>query len=116
MNYSSFLFIIIEIQERHWFNVNWAPLHRASDNDSSKIGALLIAKGADINIVDLIYKTIIVIFFIIKIHIKERKLIKKKRTALHWCASYDSIKLGELLVSKGANLTLKDFFYQNIQL
>ena len=39
---------MIEIKERNLFNNNKTPLHIAAENDSIKIGELLIMKGADI--------------------------------------------------------------------
>ena len=47
--------MIIEIKERN-LNKNYRTLHYASENDSNKIGEILISKGADINAKDIIYQ------------------------------------------------------------
>ena len=44
--------------------------------------------------------------------IKERKLNKNNKTPLHYAAENDSIKMGELLISKGADMNAKDIIYQ----
>ena len=41
--------MIIQIKEWNLFINNKTPLHFAAENDSMKIGKLLISKGADIN-------------------------------------------------------------------
>ena len=43
--------------------------------------------------------------------IKERNLNKNNFTALHFAAQNDSIKIGELLISKGADINVKDIIY-----
>ena len=43
---------------------------------------------------------------------KERNLNKNNRTPLHIAAYNDSIKTGELLISKGADINAKDIIYQ----
>ena len=40
--------------------------------------------------------------------IKERNLNKNNETLLHFAAEKDSIKMGELLISKGADINAKD--------
>ena len=40
------------------------PLHFAAENNSKKMGELLISKGVDINAKDIIYQIINKIFFI----------------------------------------------------
>ena len=72
---------------------------------------LLILKGADINAKDIIYSNIIVLFIIIIIQIKERNLFTNNKTPLHIAAEKDSIKVGELLISKGADINAKDIIY-----
>ena len=44
--------------------------------------------------------------------IKGRNLNKNNETPLHIAAKYDSIKIGELLISKGADINAKDIIYQ----
>ena len=46
--------------------------------------------------------------------IKERNLIKNNNTPLHSAVSNDSIKMGELLISKGADINAKTIIYQNL--
>ena len=45
-----------QIKEKNLNKNNWTPLHRAAENDSNKIGELLISKGADINAEAIIYQ------------------------------------------------------------
>ena len=47
--------------------------------------------------------------------IKERNLNKNNRTPLHYAAMNDYIKIGKLLISKGADINAKDFIYQIIK-
>ena len=44
--------------------------------------------------------------------IKERNLNKNNETPLHIAAEKDLIKIGELLISKGADIHAKDIIYQ----
>ena len=44
--------------------------------------------------------------------IKERNLNKNNKTPLHFAARKDSIKIGELLILKGADINAKDIIYQ----
>ena len=46
--------------------------------------------------------------------IKERNLNKNNWTTLHYAADKDSIKMGELLISKGADINAKDIIHQHI--
>ena len=46
--------------------------------------------------------------------IKERNLNKNNRTLLHYAAESKSDKMGELLISKGADINVKDIIHQNI--
>ena len=47
-----------------------------------------------------------------KKQIKERNLNKNNYTPLHIAARNDSIKIGELLISKGADINAKNIIYQ----
>ena len=49
------------------------------------------------------------------IEIKERSLHLNNRTPLHIAAKNKSEKIGELLISKGADINAKDIIYQNIK-
>ena len=44
--------------------------------------------------------------------IKERKLYKNNKTPIHFATMNDSNKIGELLISKGADINAKDIIYQ----
>ena len=44
--------------------------------------------------------------------IKERNLNKNNQTPLHIAVLKNSIKIGELLISKGADINAKDIIYQ----
>ncbi len=54
------------------------------------------------------------LFLIIQKQIKERKLNKNNWTPLHFAAYKDLNKIGEILISKGADINAKDIIYQNI--
>ena len=103
------------IKERNLNKNNYTPLHWAARNDSNKIGELLISKGSDINAKSIIYQNIIVLFLIMVNQIKERNLNKNNWTPLHEAAYKDSNKIGEILISKGADINAKDIIYQNIK-
>ena len=45
--------------------------------------------------------------------IKERNLNKNNQTPLHIAAIYKSSKIGEILISAGADINAKDTIYQN---
>ena len=47
--------------------------------------------------------------------IKERSLNKNNWTPLHKAALKDAIKIGKLLISKGADINAKNIIYQNIK-
>ena len=44
--------------------------------------------------------------------IEERNLNKNNKTPLHHAAEYNSNKIGELLISKGADINAIDIIYQ----
>ena len=68
------------------------------------MGELLISKGADINAKDIIHQYIDSSFLISMKQIKERNLNKNNKTPLHVAAERNSDKIGELLISKGADI------------
>ena len=113
-----FLMIIKQFKERNLNKNNKTPLHYAASSwrESNKMIELLISKGADINAktTDIIYRNILLSFLIIKIQIKEWNLNKNNKTPLHIAAEKDSIKIGEILISKGDDINAKDNIYQNI--
>ena len=43
---------------------NKTPLHYAAFNNSKELGEVLILKGADINVFDIIYLNIVILFLI----------------------------------------------------
>ena len=49
-----------------------------------------------------------------KIEVKERNLNKDNWMPLHIAGRDNSIKIGELLISKGADINAKDIIYQII--
>ena len=44
------------------------------------------------------------------------ELNKKNQTPLHYAAQNNSKEIGELLISKGADINAKDINYQNIRI
>ena len=48
--------------------------------------------------------------------IKERNLNKDNKTPLHIAVANKLDKIGELLISKGADINAKDINYQNIKI
>ena len=46
----------------------------------------------------------------------KRRLNKKKKTPLHIAAEKNWKEIGELLISKGADINAKDINYQNIKM
>ena len=53
-------------------------------------------------------------YFLIGIQIKKWNLIKCNKTPLHIAIENKSDKIGELLISKGADINAKDIIHQNI--
>ena len=78
------------------------------------MGELLISKGADINAKDIIHQYINSSFLIIIKQIKERNLNKNDRTFLHIAAEKDLVRMGELLISKGADINAMTIIHQYI--
>ncbi len=54
------------------------------------------------------------LLLIMIIEIKERNFNKNNNRPLHFAAEKDCIKIGELLISKGADINAKDIIYQNM--
>ena len=104
----------IQIYESNIKYNNQTPLQIALARDSNKIMELFISKGIDINAKDIIYQNIISSFLIITIEIKKWNLNKNNKTPLHYASMGNSNKIGELLISKGANINAKDNIYQNM--
>ena len=102
-----------QIPERNLNKNNKTPLHYAAEKNSIKIVELLISKGADINAIDIIYQIIAKSFLIIMKQIKEKYLNKNNETPLHFAAQYDSNKIGELFISKGADINAKKYYLSN---
>ena len=48
------------------------------------------------------------------IEIKEWNLNKNNKTPLHYAAMNDRVKVGELLISKAADINSKDIIYDNV--
>ena len=49
------------------------------------------------------------------IEIKKRNLNINNKAPLHYAAEYDSNKIGEILISSGADINAKNIIYQNIK-
>ena len=49
-----------------------------------------------------------------KIQLQKWNVKKSNKTPLHYAAEKDSNKIGELLISKGADINAKNIIYQNI--
>ena len=77
------------------------------------MGELLISKGADINAKNIIHQNTESSFLIMIIQFKERNLNLNNWTPLHFAAMSDSVKMGELLISKGADINARTIIYQN---
>ena len=100
-----------QIKERNLNKNNRTPLHIALRNKLDKIGELLISKGADINAKDIIYQIMEKSFLIILKQIKEKHLNTNNETLLYIAIKQGSIKMAELLISKGADINAKDIIY-----
>ena len=44
------------------------------------------------------------------------KLNKKNKTPIHYAAENNSIEIGKILISKGADINAKDIIYLNIEI
>ena len=76
---------------------------------------LLILKGAHLNAINISYQNKMKILKIKIISKKWRWLNHNKETTLHIAAEYNSKKIGEILIIKGANINAKDISYQKIK-
>ena len=108
--------MIIENKSRKINKKNYTPLHYVAERNLTEIAELLISKGADINAKDIIYLNIIILFLIKITYNKLRKLTEKNKTPLHYAIKKSSKALGELLLSKGADINAFDIIYLNILL
>ena len=79
----------------------------AAANNSKEMCELLISKGADINAKNIIYWKIILLFKIKVIYNNQRKFNQQNGTPLHYAAEKNSKEIGELLISKGADINAK---------
>ena len=75
---------------------------------------LLISKGADINEEDIIYQIKQKLFLIILKQIKEKNFSEDNKTPLHIAIEKKCNEIGELFISKGADVNAKDIIYQYI--
>ena len=82
-------------------------------NNSKEIGELLIAKGVDINAIDIIYLKIEFFFLMIMVEKKKWIFNNQNYTPLHFAAQNNSIEIGKLLISKGADINERDIIYLN---
>ena len=74
---------------------------------------ILICKGADINAKN-IYKLNMFKLFLIKINLKrERKLKEENMTPIHYAARFNYKEIGEILISKGVDINVKEIIYLN---
>ena len=60
----------------------------------------------------IIHQIMILLFLIKVIYSRLRKLYLKNFTPLHWAALCDSKDIGELLISKGADINTKNIISQ----
>ena len=91
------------------------PLHYAAESNSKELGELLISKGADLNARIIIYLKIWLLILINGVfYNKKWKLNLKNFTPLHCAAEKNSKEIGEILISKGADINAKDIIYLNI--
>ena len=91
---------------------NWTPLYFATWNNSKEIGEILISKGANVTVKDINYLNIELLFFINIIYNQWKQLNKKNTTLLHYAAFTNAKEIGELLISKGANVHAKLLSHQ----
>ena len=89
---------------------NQTPLHCTLENNSIEMFEILLSKGADINIIDNHFQIRIILLLIKLISRKLWKLNKNDQTAL--LLAVNNIKeLAGILISKGADINIKDFCF-----
>ena len=91
-------------------------LHSAALGNSKWIVEFLMTKGEDINTKDIIYLKRIRFFFIKKFVNQKRILNKMNRNPLHYAARRNRKDVGELLISKGADVNAIDLNNQKIMI
>ena len=79
--------------------------------NSNEIGELLLSKGADVNAKTFHYSSILLIFLVKIIINSKRWFHKENDIPLHYAAMNNSKEIGELLISKGADINAKDIIY-----
>ena len=72
---------------------------------------LLISKGSDINKTDIHSLNIMLLFFINQMKYKRRILPKKNLSLLHYVARFNLKEVGEILISKGADINAQNIIY-----
>ena len=95
---------------------NWTPLHYTGWNNSQEVQELLVSKGANLNIIDIIYLYVIVLFLIKIIKTKSRQSNEKNQTPLHKAAENNSKEIGEQLISQGVDVDAKDIIYLKLNI
>ena len=58
---------------------------------------------------------IIILFWIKIVYHKQKKFNTKNQVPLHYAAYNNSRNIGELLISKGADINAKDIIYLNLK-
>ena len=76
------------------------------------MGEILLSKGALIESTAINYQNMVLLFFIKLLSNKWRTFTKKNKTPLHWAAMFNSKEMGELLISKGAKINVKDISFK----
>ena len=107
---------IIKYKWRKIWLKNIIPLHIAVKNKSTKIFEILIRKGADIKTEDIFWEIIMIKQIFIMESKRWRKFNKTNRTPLHYAAENNSVEIGDILISKGADVNAKDIIYQVLKI
>ena len=72
-------------------------------------------KGADINAKTISYHNLAIFICVKCIKIKKRKLNQQNSTPLHYAIIYNLKEIGEILISKGADINAIDIININIR-